>query len=233
MSRFALALVATLVLVSNLAAVERRTPVTEAVAKTKASIVTIRFGKSIGSGVIVDDRGLIVTNAHVVGKNEKVNVTLCDGTSLDADVLVADPSRDLAVVRIKTDKKLQALALAQVDDLMVGEDVIAIGHPYGYNYTVSVGIVGATNREVAMPTGHTLEGLIQVTAAINPGNSGGALLNINGELIGINTAVRDGAQGIAFAINADSVRGFLGRHISAVVVGGVEISLTRTAVAGR
>ena len=107
------------------------------------------------------------------------------------------------------------MTFAPASDLMVGEQVIAIGHPYGYTNTVSTGIVSALNREVPMPTGEALTNLIQTTASINPGNSGGPLLNINGELIGINSAVRQDAQGIAFALNADMVQQVLSRHLSA------------------
>ncbi len=104
---------------------------------------------------------------------------------------------------------------------MVGEQVIAVGHPFGYLNTVSTGIVSALDREVTMPTGDVLQGLIQTDASINPGNSGGPLLNINGELIGVNVALREGAQGIAFAINADAVKLMLSRHLSALKVGGI------------
>src|SRR5205085_2088984 len=122
---------------------------------------------------------------------------------------------DLAVLRIRSNKKLAALPLAPVDDLMVGETVIAVGHPFGYTNTVSVGIVSALGREITMPTGDVLNGLIQTNASINPGNSGGPLLNVNGEFIGVNVALREGAQGIAFAINTGTVKSFLRQHLSA------------------
>jgi serine protease Do len=209
----------------------RRNPVTEAVKKTKASIVCIRVprpggGKEmIGSGVIVDQRGVIVTNRHVVGASRTVTVCLHDGAELTGEVIAGDPACDLAVLRVQTDKKLAALPLAPVNDLMVGETVIAIGHPYGYTNTVSTGIIAALGREIEMPTHDVITGLIQITAAINPGNSGGALLNVNGELIGINVALREGAQNIAFAINADSVKAFLGKHMSALKVSGISHGL--------
>jgi serine protease Do len=209
----------------------RRNPVTEAVQKTKASIVCIRVprpggGKDmIGSGVIVDQRGVIVTNRHVVGANRTVTVCLHDGTTLSGEVLAGDPACDLAVVRVDVKQKLAALPLAPVNDLMVAETVIAIGHPFGYTNTVSTGIISALGREIEMPTHDVITGLIQHTAAINPGNSGGALLNINGELIGINVAMRDGAQNIAFAINAADVKSFLGKHMSALKVSGVHLGL--------
>jgi serine protease Do len=205
----------------------RRNPVTEAVKKTKPSIVCIRVprpggGKDlIGSGVIVDERGIIVTNRHVVGSNRNVSITLHDGAAVTGEVISADPACDLAVLRVPTNKQLAALPLAPVNDLMVGETVIAIGHPYGYTNTVSAGIISALDREITMPTQDVISGLIQITAAINPGNSGGALLNVNGELIGINVALREGAQNIAFAINAGDVKAFLAKHLSALKVSGV------------
>ena len=210
---------------------QRRNPVTEAVKKTKPSIVCIKVprpggGKDmIGSGVIVDERGIIVTNRHVVGAKSNVTVCLHDDTKLEGEVFKSDPACDLAIVRIHTGKKLTALPLAPVNDLMVGETVIAIGHPYGYTNTVSTGIISALDREIEMPTRDVITGLIQITAAINPGNSGGALLNVNGELIGINVALREGAQNIAFAINAGDVKAFLGKHLPAKKVSGIDHGL--------
>jgi serine protease Do len=204
----------------------RKTPVVEAVAKTRASVVTItvpRTGRkdAVGTGVIIDERGYLVTNRHVVGGAQSVQICLADGTELTARVLSADPRVDLAVLHVNVGKKLTALRLAPAGDLMVGEQVIAVGHPFGYVNTVSTGIVSALNREITMPTGDVLTGLIQTDASINPGNSGGPLLNINGELIGINVALREGAMGIAFAINADTVKMLLSRQLSALRVGGV------------
>jgi len=206
----------------------RRNPITEAVKKTKQSIVCIRVprpggGKDmIGAGVVIDERGIIITNRHVVGARRNVTVCLHDGAKLTGEVLVGDAACDLAIVRIDAGRSLVALPLAPVKDLMVGETVIAIGHPLGYTNSVTTGIVSALNREVELPTRDVLGGLIQVTAAINSGNSGGALLNINGELIGINVALREGAQAIAFAINADDVKAFLAKHLSAPRVSGVD-----------
>jgi serine protease Do len=179
----------------------------------------------IGAGVLVDERGIIVTNRHVVGSNRTVAVWLHDGAKRTGEVLAGDPACDLAIVRIETEKNCTALPLGPAKDLMVGETVIAIGHPCGYTNTVSTGIISALNREVELPTRDVIGGLIQITAAINPGNSGGALLNINGELIGINVAIRDGAQAIAFAINADDIKAFLAKHLSARKVSGVDHGL--------
>jgi serine protease Do len=179
----------------------------------------------VGSGVLIDERGYIVTNRHVVGSARDIKVRLHDGAELAANVVFGEAACDLAVLKIDTARKLPALKLAPASDLMVGETVIAVGHPFGYSNTVSSGIISALDREIAMPSGETLTGLIQMTASINPGNSGGPLLNINGELIGINVALRDGAQGIAFAINAGTVEQVLTKHLSALKIAGVRHGL--------
>jgi serine protease Do len=213
----------------------RETPTVKAVRKTRAAIVTIKVDKSdayehtretVGTGVVVDERGYIVTNRHVIADAVRVRVHLVDRTVWTARVVAEEPASDLAILRIRPERLLQALPLGPASDLMVGEPVIAVGHPYGYTNTVSDGIISAVGREITMPTGDVLQDLIQISAGINPGNSGGPLLNINGELIGINTALREGAQGIAFAINADAVKAFLSRHLSVVRVAGVSHGLT-------
>ncbi len=137
-------------------------------------------------------------------------------------MVFADSRWDLAVVRVNAGKALPALNLASTDDLEVGETVIALGHPYGYTDTVSTGIVSALGREITMPSGDTITGLIQTDASINPGNSGGALINIDGELIGINVALREGARGIAFALNANTVKTVLGHHLRGLRLAGLE-----------
>jgi serine protease Do len=211
----------------------RRTPIVEAVQKTRASIVAVKVEKRSswgrkevgGTGVVVDERGYVVTNRHVVAGGDRVVVHLADGAELAAKIVVEDAAHDLAVLRLATTRRLQALPFGPSGDLMVGETVIAIGHPFGYTNTVSTGIVSALGREVSMPTGEVLRDLIQTNASINPGNSGGPLLNINGELIGINVALREGAQGIAFALSSDSVQQVLSRHLSAARVAGVNHGL--------
>lgn len=234
-SRFVAAFAAVLLVVSAGVSQEktsfsRRNPVTEAVRTTKDSIVTIKVprpngGKDmIGTGVIVDESGIIVTNNHVVGKCKNPTVRLADGTLISGEVVFAEARWDLAAVRIHAKKPLQVLKLSTTNDLMIGETVIAIGHPYGYTNTVSTGIVSALNRDINM-NGDVLTGLIQIDAAINPGNSGGPLLNINGELIGINCALRDGAQNIAFAISANTVDTVLSKVLGARQVAGVNHGL--------
>ncbi len=207
----------------------RRTPIVEAVQKTRASIVAVKAEKkgswgrkeTGGTGVIVDERGFVVTNSHVVASADRVTVHLADGSELAATIVTEDAHHDLAVLRLSTTRKLQALPFGTSSDLMVGETVIAIGHPFGYTNTVSTGIVSGLGREVTMPNNEMLRDLIQTNASINPGNSGGPLLNINGELIGINVAIREGAQGIAFALSADDVQQTLSKHLSSSKIAGV------------
>jgi serine protease Do len=196
----------------------RKSPVVIAVQKTRDSIVTVQGARTgliprVGSGVVVQEGGIVVTNFHVVGAAQSVLVRLSDGSQVKAKVLATEKAWDLAILKLDTDKKLKPLSLGTIDDLMVGETVIAIGNPFGYTNSVSTGIISALNREIALPTGEVLTGLIQTDASINPGNSGGALLNINGELIGINAALRDGARGIAFALNAGTVKMVLQKHL--------------------
>jgi serine protease Do len=201
----------------------RRTAIVEAVEKSKPSIVTIKVEKRgnwgrkdvVGTGVVVDEHGYVVTNRHVVTGADKVTVVLSDGGEIVSQIHTEDARHDLAILRLPAAGKLTALSFAPGSDLMVGETVIAVGHPFGYTNTVSTGIVSAVGREIKMPDGETLTNLIQTNASINPGNSGGPLLNVNGELIGINVALREGAQGIAFALNADTVQRVLSKHLSA------------------
>jgi serine protease Do len=202
----------------------RRTPIVEAVKKTRPGIVAIKVIKqtagggskeSIGTGVVVDaEHGYVITNGHVVGETKRVEIRLQDGTTTGGTVIAKEPSCDLAFLQVPPSYKLKALPLGPGSDLMEGETVFAIGHPYGYEFTVSTGIISALGREIEMGDVR-LTNLIQTTTSINPGNSGGPLLNINGEVIGINVALRQGAQGIAFALNIDTVKQALTRHLGA------------------
>src|SRR5262249_31737751 len=160
--------------------------IVEAVEKTRESIVTLKMQKRgnwgtkevNGCGVIVDSRGYVVTSQHVLAGCEKLSVLLFDDSEVPARICAEDEKTDLAVIRLRTDRRLKEVPFAPAADLMVGETVIAVGHPFGYRNTVSTGIVSALGREVVLPnTGEKLKELIQVSAAINPGNSGGALLN--------------------------------------------------------
>ena len=159
----------------------------------------------LGSGMVVHEDGYVITNAHVVKGSEKIKVVFSDGSEYMAQVISEDESRDLAVLKIPVQKKLPFIHLGRSNDLMIGETVVAIGNPYGYANTVTSGVVSAVGRDIQVDKGFWLRGLIQTDAPINPGNSGGPLLNINGELIGVNTAIRAEAQNIGFAIPVDTL----------------------------
>jgi serine protease Do len=159
----------------------------------------------LGSGFVVHEDGYIITNAHVVENVSRIKVVFSDGREFQANVISADAGRDLAVLAIQTDGKLPFVELGRSNDLMIGETVIAIGNPYGYANTVTSGIVSAVGRDIQVTEGYWLRGLIQTDAPINPGNSGGPLLNINGQLIGITTAIKAEAQNIGFAVPVDTL----------------------------
>lgn len=155
--------------------------------------------QSLGSGVVIRPDGYVLTNEHVVVQAEKIFVQLSDDRKLPARLVGADSDSDLAVLKVDEGKALSYLPLGNSDDLMIGETVIAIGNPFGLSHTVTTGVVSALNRSLNTD-GRTYYDFIQTDASINPGNSGGPLLNIRGELIGINTAIYGKAQGIGFAI---------------------------------
>jgi serine protease Do len=155
---------------------------------------------SLGSGVIIDGkRGFILTNKHVIIKSSTITVALKDGREFKAQIIGADPDSDLAVLRISPKDDLPAIEMGNSNNLMIGETVIAIGNPFGFSNTVTTGVISATNRSIRVDN-LFYHDFIQTDASINPGNSGGPLLNIYGELIGINTAIYANAQGIGFAI---------------------------------
>ena len=160
-----------------------------------------RESQSLGSGVIIDaDKGYVMTNNHVIDKADEITVTLGDQRNLSAKVIGTDPEVDLAVIQIQADK-LAAVPMADSDKLQVGDFVVAIGNPFGLGQTVTSGIVSALGRNNLGIEGY--EDFIQTDASINPGNSGGALVNLRGELVGINTAIvgpSGGNVGIGFAI---------------------------------
>lgn len=186
---------------------------------------------SVGSGFIVHPAGYIVTNAHVVARGAEHRVTLSNGLELDAQIIASDPRRDLAILKIEADDPLPTLPLGRSDDLMIGEAVVAIGNPLGYAHTVTAGVVSAVDREISVSPEVAFTGLIQTDASINPGNSGGPLLNILGELIGINTAIRGDAQNIGFAIPVDQLREVLPHLIDVErrygIVTGIEVDVLR------
>ena len=165
--------------------------------------------QSIGSGFLIHGDGYLVTNAHVVDRAAECKVIFADGTELMAQEVAIDAKNDLAVLKVNARKPLPHLTMGRSDDLMQGETVIAIGNPLGYQHTVTTGIVSALHRQLRFDENHVYSGLIQTDASINPGNSGGPLLNILGELIGINTAIRGDAQNIGFAIPVNHLRELL------------------------
>ena len=167
-----------------------------------------RMQRSLGSGVLVDPSGLLVTNNHVIEGADEVRISLADKREYDADILLRDPRTDLAVLKLRAPKGgFPSVELGSSDDLMVGDIVLAIGNPYGVGQTVTQGIVSALARTQVGITDYQF--FIQTDAAINPGNSGGALVDGAGRVIGINTAIfsrSGGSQGIGFAIPADMVK---------------------------
>jgi serine protease Do len=202
----------------------RVTPIVRAVRRALPGVVNITSEKTIrapfgwaaplgeqrvsgmGSGVIIHESGYIITNAHVVENVTRLRVRLHDGRNFEARTVRIDKENDLALIKIDCPEPLPTIPLGTSSDLMLGETVIAVGNAYGYTSTVTVGIVSALGRTVRVNERLTYSELIQTDASINPGNSGGALLNIYGELVGLNVAIRAGAQGISFAIPVDKVR---------------------------
>lgn len=188
----------------------------EKVSKSVVNIASVRMiqdqlfrvfpVEGVGSGIIVDGKGFILTNNHVVDEAQKLRITLKDGNVFNGVVVGTDEVTDLAVVRVDSKEALPFARLGNSDQLKIGEIVIAIGNPFGLTGgpTVTAGIVSALNRSLQFESG-ALE-LIQTDAAINPGNSGGPLVNTNGEVIGINTAKMPYAQGIGFAVPVNTAR---------------------------
>ncbi len=162
-----------------------------------------------GSGFIIDGKGYILTNNHVVAKAQKIIVTMANGKKISATLVGRDPNSDLAVIKIPS-KHVDVVAnLGDSDKIRVGQKAIAIGNPFGLSHTLTTGIISALNRGIKTADGNQIDDLIQTDAAINPGNSGGPLLNSNGEVIGINTAIYSlsgGYQGIGFAIPINLAR---------------------------
>ena len=237
---------------SSRAAVNRRTPVVEAVQQALPSVVNIGTERqvkvvysdpffrtrdnafdqlmrefmglppvtrvershSLGSGVIMDENGFILTNYHVIERASKIQVMLTSNEIYDATILAGDPVNDLALIKIEPKSPLPAIRFAEDDDLLLGETVIALGNPFGLTHTVTVGVLSATDREARYNGEVLYHDILQTDAAVNPGNSGGPLVNLNGELIGINVAIYQEAQNISFAVPVKRARALLARWLS-------------------
>ncbi len=175
-------------------------------------------GRGTGSGFVVDDRGYLLTNNHVVENAESLEVTLADKSKVPAKLIGRDPNNDLAVIRVNVPReKLTPLRLGDSNHLQVGQMALAIGNPFGLDRTVTRGVVSALGRSLKSDTGRQIRNVIQTDAAINPGNSGGPLLNSRGEVIGINTAIftpSGGSVGIGFAIPVNTAKKLLPQLIS-------------------
>ena len=166
--------------------------------------------QGIGSGVIIDEKGLILTNNHVIQNASVLEITLADGSKWPAALVGTDPDSDIAVIKADIqNKKLTVIQMGSSKDLEVGQKVLAIGNPFGLGQTLTTGVISSVGRSIRTNTGAVIHDVIQSDAAINPGNSGGPLLNSKGEMIGINTAVLSptGANvGIGFGIPVDRVK---------------------------
>jgi serine protease Do len=218
----------------------RETPLVRAVKRAQASVVNIHSEKTatekdsiyggaqagrkvngMGTGIIVDERGYIVTNQHVIADVESLRVTLQDGSSFMARVIAFDRKSDLAIIKIEATQPLPVMPLGTSADLMLGESVIAVGNAFGYEHTVTSGILSALSRDVEVNEFQAYKNLLQTDASINPGNSGGPLINLDGDVVGINVAIRAGAQRIGFAIPVDDARKIIARLLNVRKLGNV------------
>ena len=190
---------------------QRWTPIVKAAQKAKLSVVSIRGEKTVlpgpqtsvteaprrvngmGTGVVIDPRGYILTNYHVIDGVHEIQVTTAENKKYLAGIVSRDSETDLAVIKISPTEKMSVITVGTSSDLMQGEPVVAVGNAFGYDFTVTDGIVSALHRAVQINDAQYYDDLIQTSAPINPGNSGGPLLNIDGEMIGVNVAVRAGA----------------------------------------
>lgn len=216
----------------------RRSAVVRAVEQARPCVVNINGQKIVpaegqyshdatkrvngmGTGVVVDPRGYVLTNYHVVQGVRRIRVTLANGQPYTARLVAHDPGTDLAIIKIPVSYRLPVINWGVSQDILTGETVIAVGNAYGYEHTVTTGIVSAQHRNVQVNDKQSYRDLIQTDASINPGNSGGPLLNIDGQMIGINVAVRVGAQGIGFAIPVNQAMQVAARLMSAERISGL------------
>ena len=187
--------------------------VTSVVERVGASVVHVGSGRGGASGFVIAPDGFILTNAHVVEGGRTPRITLHDGTELAGAIVGTDPSTDLAVVRALNAATLPAATLGDSDALRVGQLVIAIGDPLGFQSTVTTGVVSALGRSRHAKDGRLIENIIQTDAALNPGNSGGPLVDTHARVVGVNTAIIPNAQGICFAIPSATARRVTGALI--------------------
>ena len=209
----------------------RETPVVRAIRRAESAVANIHSEKTaddgslfsiernrkingMGTGIILDERGYIVTNHHVVDGVDSLRVTLRDGSAYTAQVVSFDRKHDLAIIKINASRPLKVMPLGTSSDLMLGETVIAVGNAYGYENSMTGGLISALSRDVDVNEKQSYKNLIQTDASINPGNSGGPLINLDGEVIGINVAIRAGAQRIGFAIPIDDARQIIAQLLS-------------------
>ncbi len=158
-----------------------------------------------GSGFVFSSDGLILTNSHVIDNSDKLNITLLDGDEFTSEVTGIDKDTDIAIIKIFGSGYTPA-KLGSSGDLKIGQLVIAIGNPLGYQHSVSVGVLSGVGRTMRTPDGHLIDNILQSDAAMNPGNSGGPMIDTNGEVIGINTAIIPYAQGLSFSIGIDTAK---------------------------
>lgn len=163
-----------------------------------------RVERKLGSGVVISRSGLILTSYHLIGQASSIRVTVGEVKTLPGEIVKGDREKDLALIRVKTDLELEPARLGDSRRLEVGEWVMAVGNPFGFENTITIGVISALNREDV--SGDIKVGLIQTDASINPGNDGGPLINIKGEVVGVNTAAATEGQGIGFAVPINESR---------------------------
>lgn len=181
---------------------------TVATVRDPFSMYAMERPRGTGTGFVWDQDGHVVTNYHVIEGANSAQVRMADGSAFDADLVGVNPSNDLAVLRIRTNSDLRPIPVGSSADLKIGQDVLAIGNPFGLDWTLTTGIISALERELPIEGGRSIRGLVQTDAAINPGNSGGPLIDSAGRLIGVNTAIFSPSgsnAGIGFAVPVDTV----------------------------
>jgi S1-C subfamily serine protease len=202
--------------------------VVSAVDAVGPAVVHIDAGPGGGSGVVFTPDGLILTNDHVVGSGAGVKAVFADGRTFVADLVGRDPDTDLAVLRVGSDGSLPWVTLADSRTLRVGQIAIAIGSPFGFQHSVSAGIVSALGRSLRARSWRLMDDIIQTDAALNPGNSGGPLVSTRGDVIGINTAMIPAAQGLCFAIPSSTAT-----HVVSRLIRDGRVRRSRIGVAGQ